>query len=391
MLPAAPEPRHAEMVDLFAGPGGLDVAAKWLGIETVGIEFDPNACATREKARLGTIQSDVTERSPSEFREAKILAGGPPCQTYSVAGTGAGRERLDHILDLARRMGASRDKDVEPELDGLNDVRTGLILEPLKWALQAMRRGHAYETIVLEQVPTVLPVWDTYAEILRSKGYSAEARVLCAEEYGVPQTRRRAILIARSNSAVVWPKKTHRKFVRGATPGIGEDRRPSWISMQQALGRTDEFVVVSNYGTGGVPSARGRRRFDEPAYTVTGKVSRNRIVDSRGKYVSHISVADAGRLQTFPYDYPWSGLDVSQQVGNAIPPRLAAHVLSVAVFGQQVSGEALDVAVSSSWATSSCGVPGLHAVDGQDSGPASKSEPVDDRQLELIAHPVLTA
>ncbi|MEV0851761.1 DNA cytosine methyltransferase [Nocardia fluminea] len=391
MLPAVSEHRPVEMVDLFAGPGGLDVAARWLGIETVGIEFDSNACATRAKAGLGTIQSDVTKRSPSEFRGAKILAGGPPCQTYSVAGTGAGRERLEHILDLARRMGASKCKDVEPELDGLDDIRTGLVLEPLKWALQAMRRGHAYETIILEQVPTVLPVWDTYAEILRGAGYFAKARVLSAEEYGVPQTRRRAILIARLKYPVVWPKKTHRKFTRGATPGIGEDGRRSWVSMQQALGRQDEFVVVSNYGTGGVPSARGKRRFDEPAYTVTGKVSRNRVVDSAGDYIAHISVPDAGRLQTFPQDYPWSGLDVSQQVGNAIPPRLAAHVLSVAVFGKQLSTDALDAAVSSPWEVSKEGVSGLRPV--KQPGPEDAADPecAENRQLALISDPLLTA
>ncbi len=375
------------MVDLFAGPGGLDVAAKWLGIETVGIEFDPNACATRTVAGLDTVASDVTDCSPSDYR-AKILAGGPPCQTYSVAGAGAGRNRLAHVLDLVERMGDSPDPNVRPELDGLDDVRTGLVLEPLKWALQAKRQGRPYDTIILEQVPTVLPVWEAYAKVLRKNGYFADAKVLCAEEYGVPQTRRRAILIARREGEVVWPEKTHQKFVRGGNTRHGADKREPWVSMQHALGREDEFVVISNYGTGGDPAARGERRFDEPAYTVTGKVSRNRIVDSRGKYVANVSSEDAGRLQTFPYDYPWSGLDVSQQIGNAIPPRLAAHVLCAAVFGRQVSSEALDVAVASSWKVSQLGVPGLRPV-GPPPAQTFNQPAVEDRQLELIAQSVL--
>ncbi|WP_280220777.1 DNA cytosine methyltransferase [Nocardia neocaledoniensis] len=387
MPSAAPEIPVVDMVDLFAGPGGLDVAAKWLGIKTVGIEFDANACATRTAAELGTVMADVTDCMPSDY-PAKVLAGGPPCQTYSVAGNGAGRERLDHIRDLVHRMGDSDSVDVAPELSGLDDVRTGLVLEPLKWALQAERRGCPYDTIVLEQVPTVLPVWEAYAEVLKQNGYDADAKVLCAEEYGVPQTRRRAILIARRDGAVLWPDKTHQKFVRGGRAQDDAEKQQRWVSMQRALGREDEFVVISNYGTGGVSTARGERRFDEPAYTVTGKVSRNRIVDSRGKYVANLSSEDAGRLQTFPYDYPWSGLDVSQQIGNAIPPRLAAHVLCVAVFGQQASSEALDVAVSSSWKVTRQGVPGLRSTE-----PAARTdaEPAidQDRQLALLERPAL--
>ncbi|MBF6081149.1 DNA cytosine methyltransferase [Nocardia cyriacigeorgica] len=348
MLASSEDVANAELVDLFAGPGGLDVAATWLKIKSVGIEIDENAVATRKAAGLSTLMSDVRDWSPSDFRAATILTGGPPCQTYSVAGSGAGRRRLEAIRGLVRHMGENGPFSVDGWLGELEDERTGLVLEPLKWAMVAMAAGRPFETIVLEQVPTVLPVWQEYAEVLRSMGYFAEAQVMRAEEFGVPQTRKRAILIARLNEAVKWPEPTHRKYVRGQK-GHREDGKLNWIPMGKILNIQREFVVVSNYGTGGRPDLRGRRNCDEPAYTVTGKVSRNRILDLSGNYIRHINTEDASRLQTFPLGYPWSGRDVAQQIGNAIPPRLAVHVLCAAVHGELPMAQALDEAVTGTW------------------------------------------
>jgi DNA (cytosine-5)-methyltransferase 1 len=64
--------------------------------------------------------------------------------------------------------------------------------------------------------------------------------------------------------------------------------------------------------------------------------------------LDRFTVAEAGRLQTFPLDYPWAGKDVSQQIGNAIPPRLAAHVLAAAL-GLRIDQSSLDAAVNSEW------------------------------------------
>ena len=61
-----------------------------------------------------------------------------------------------------------------------------------------------------------------------------------------------------------------------------------------------------------------------------------------------LKVSEAGRLQTFPADYPWSGKDVSQQIGNAIPPRLAAHVLAAAL-GRELAPGFLDTMARTRW------------------------------------------
>ncbi|MEU3936161.1 DNA cytosine methyltransferase [Streptomyces sp. NPDC029044] len=342
------------IVDLFAGPGGLDVAAGWLGIPAVGIELDSDACATREAAGLATMPGDVKAFQPADFPGAKVLAGGPPCQTYTVAGGrdgGAGRRALTQVLDLAALMAESKNDKrkkakVEAELTELAKApgdkgRTGLVLEPLRWALTALAEGRPYEAIVLEQVPTVMRVWDAYDAILTKEGYSVETAVLRAEEYGVPQTRKRAVLIARRRGPALLPEKTHRPFRKKYTHE--EKGRRSYVTMADVLERLTPFEVTSNYGTGGDPKARGRRQHDEPAFTVTGKIRRNRVgPPGRPDADPRFDDAEAGQLQSFPRDFPWRGKDIPQQIGNAIPPLLGVHILAAALG---LGNEARDAAV----------------------------------------------
>lgn len=336
-------PHH--IIDLFAGPGGLDVGATWLDLPAKGIEWDSSACATRRMAGLDTVEGDVRNYGPEHFPEATVLTGGPPCQTFTVAGTGSGREALDDVKrqaeDMSVRLGGSILRKC------FADERTGLVLEPLRWALSALKSGTPFEAIVLEQVPAVLPIWETYGQILKRNGYGVATGILRTEEFGVPQTRRRAVLIARlGDEDVSLPAPTHQSFRRGALSQTALGLRP-WVSMGEALERSTSFTVVSNYGSGGDPRNRGERRSDEPSATVTGKVTRNRVRFANGKE-GRFTHQEAGRLQTFPRDYPWSGRDIGQQIGNAIPPRLAVHVLARALK-IQIDEDELDRTVNSSW------------------------------------------
>ncbi len=343
-------------MDLFAGPGGLDVAAHALGVPSTGIEWDSGAVATRTSAGLATVAKDVLECSPEQFPEANVLAGGPPCQTFTVAGHGAGRRDLDTVLAFVQRL-VDRDKwaNIETDLVKL-DPRTRLVLQPLRWALEAIDNPdlRPYEAIVLEQVPAVLPVWEKYAQALESEGYRTDFDVLRTEEFGVPQTRRRAVLIARrGDKPVKLPAPTHCRYRSGVEAphddlALSESPLKMWVSMAQALpNRHGPFTVISNYSTGGVSSNRGRRHSHQPSATVTGKVSRNRVVAPDGTDLPRFTFAEAGLLQTFPAAYPWSGTDISQQIGNAVPPRLGIYIISAALgLGRPTNA---DLARLTSW------------------------------------------
>ncbi|OUS94600.1 DNA cytosine methyltransferase [Rhodococcus sp. NCIMB 12038] len=341
------------IVDLFAGPGGLDVAAHWLGIPVHGIEWDADACATRSKAGLGTDKADVRSLGPAEFPDATVLAGGPPCQTYTMAGAGSGRKALDEVLSLVKQMAAG--VDVSASIASLDDERTGLVLEPLRWVIEASELGIPYDAVILEQVPTVLPVWESMGEALDGLGYKVDCGVLRTEEFGVPQTRRRAILVAHRHRTPTLPTPTHRAFRKGVSRDEGLEDRLPWETMQAALGRSEDFVVVSNYGSGGDPRARGRRTSNEPAATVTGKISRNRIVTAEGAELGRFTDTEAAQLQTFPKDYPWGGKAIAQQIGNAIPPRLAAHVIASAL-GIDLDENFFEAARTGSWERSKHGL-----------------------------------
>lgn len=341
------------------------------GVESIGVEWDDATRATRAAAGLLTTDvKDVAALGPCDpsVVEATVLTGGPPCQSFSVAGSRKGHEALDDVLRLATRLADHEDeasfdmawKEVKAETDAMSDDRTGFVLQPLRWIMEAkLKRRRPYEVVVLEQVPTVLPVWKHFVEILRRTGYAAEAHVLHTEDFGVPQTRRRAVLIAQFDPEnvhrkVPFPKATHQRYRKGAErlPARDEhhagslfDEVEPWVSMGDALRatRTTDFVMVSNYGSGGDPKNRGRRESGEPAPTITGKVRRNRLYplksDRPGELVireddelDRLSFEEAGLLQSFPAAYPWRSTDVAQQIGNAVPPRLSLHILSMALL-----------------------------------------------------------
>lgn len=380
---------EVRILDLFAGPGGLDVAAHFLGFKSVGIEWDRDACETRYAAGLPTFHADVAVMRETRFNEipksVDVLAGGPPCQSFSVAGRGSGRAALSTVKEFIHRLVSGEDEArIDQDLHALGvDPRTALVLEPLRWLLKAIETEgrDPYRVIVLEQVPAVLPLWNVYAQLLRSgegrlKGvkYEADCWELKTEQFGIPQTRTRAVLVARlvGSGAVERPTATHLPFdVRRAKGGVAQaDMLPTdsetprrWLSMAEALdaasalkgssldmsrfrteGRT-RFFVVSNYGSNGDPKNRGRRSSSEPAFTVTGKVSRNKVYRNDTEYDAgrsdRFTIAESGVLQTFPHNFPWSGNDQAQQVGNAVPPRLGIHVLSHALRGTAPSDDEL--------------------------------------------------
>lgn len=366
--------RKTRALGLFSGAGGMDVHDEELGIETWGIENNEAAVATARAAGFQVDCQDVSKVHLLPGHGFKMLKGGPPCQTFSAAGHGAGRRALDVVLaELHHLVAVFRgEKIVNPHTGWkrqtewiryrkFDDVRTGLVLEPMRFILAALILKQPFRRIVLEQVPAVLPVWQAYAEVLREFGYSVEVGIVQAEQYGVPQSRKRAVLLASLDGPVTLPSPTHTRYVKGGPRQV--DGLLPWVSMRDALTNLTEGAVLrSNYGTGGDPKNRGIRTSEQPAPTVTSKVDRNkwqrrnsgpgaarepRPIEEAPSYTirangsgSHpsgvqwepagrVTVQEAAVLQSFPADYPWQGTKTQQyqQVGNAIPPRLAKALL----------------------------------------------------------------
>jgi DNA (cytosine-5)-methyltransferase 1 len=259
------------VIDPFGGPGGWGVGAWALGIDEIGIELDAAACATRAAAGLRTVRADVAA-FPAGQLAGRVwgVAASPPCTTFSAAGKRAGVAVTDILAAGIRDAFAGRRTRARCRREMARALRlawwpnakltraeqsaaiwkavrsASLVIEPARF-IAACRP----EWVALEQVPAVLPLWQVYAAELRRMGYSAWTGKLNAADYGVPQTRERAILIA-SRVREVWrPEPTHYDPRKGdqlwGTP---------WVSMAEALGwgasgRPSVAVTAGGTSTGG--------------------------------------------------------------------------------------------------------------------------------------------
>jgi DNA (cytosine-5)-methyltransferase 1 len=149
-----------------------------------------------------TIRADVRQLALAPLAGVVGLIGSPPCQAFSVAGSRDGLADVRTILSHA---------------ETLRDARAWL--EPA-W-------------IALEQVPPVLPIWAAFADVLEEVGYRTWTGLLNAADYGVPQTRTRAILTAHWDDDPTPPPASH---AREPHPVLFGDELEPWVSMASALG-----------------------------------------------------------------------------------------------------------------------------------------------------------
>lgn len=367
-----------DVVELFAGPGGWSEGLRSAApaVRSIGLEWDENACATARAAGHERVLCDVSSASPPDYLELGVegLIASPPCQGFSLAGSGEGRRDSEMLLDSILECNTT--SDVEEIIAYLSkhmrDPRSILVLEPLRWALTLRPEWMAWE-----QVPAVLPIWSACATVLSRSGYSTDTGILNSEQFGVPQTRRRAILVARLDGQASLPLPTHSKF-HSRTPERMDRGVLPWVSMSEALGWESDYAVQrSNYSKGGKPGStaaqRGRtertglqpsvtmtskgfswapteagknmgsgmvkrhgdrpgRSVDSPSFTVrasAGGTEPGGFVWKNGEHRRKVTVREAGLIQTFPADYPWQGGRMAQyrQVGDAVPPLLAQRII----------------------------------------------------------------
>lgn len=274
-------------IELFAGPGGFSEGRTLAGQPhrtALGIEYDQSACETAVAAGHPRLKADIAALDPLLFGKVRGIHGSPPCPGFSAAGKGLGKLDLQMLSQAAHAMIEERDdrswvaapadhidKVLEWVRANQHDDRSALSLEPLRWIL--LLRPEWWS---LEQVKEVLPLWEIYVDVLTRVGYSAWSGKVSSEQYGVPQTRVRALALGslvRDVSGGMVP--THSRYYprdkARRDPGVLD-----FVTMREAMGWDGEARMRSNYGTNGDPKARGERSLDEPGPTVTSKIGRNK-------------------------------------------------------------------------------------------------------------------
>jgi DNA (cytosine-5)-methyltransferase 1 len=340
--------RRVTCVDAFCGAGGLSLGLSRAGIHVVlGFDHDRVAVETLTanptlvrhpvlqrdlQSMLGGRLLDELEMSPGEL---DLLAGGPPCQGFSVQRTIGGDEDSRNLLvhDYGDLIA-----EVQPKMFMLENV-PGL----------GGRRGRS----VLEQFRTRM------AEI----GYGTDQRTLDAQDYGVPQRRRRVILIGsrlglnRADNPFPWPEPMGTRVTvwdaighLPAPPADGSlhsdvpNHRADRLSalnleriraIKGGQGRTHlpkELLADCHRREADLIGHRnvyGRMSWDDVAPTITARFdSFTRGMFGHPEQDRTVSLREGALLQTFPDDYFFSGtkVEVARQIGNAVPPKLAEAI-----------------------------------------------------------------
>ncbi len=328
-------------LDLFSGAGGLSLGLKLAGFKVLGAVDNDAAAAETYRRNLGNhilcgdIRSFTPESVGAQFGinpgSLTLLAGGPPCQGFSVKRNGADVDpRNDLLLEFVRFVTYFR-----PSFFLVENV-TGL--------MSKRGKGHLDELI----------------ESMRGLGYSPHLTQIDIVQYGIPQTRVRTFLIGESTNGspkFEFPKPTHKpkafKTVRDAignlppppqdgsphstVPNHYRESRMSAVNIERIRaipeGGGREFLPShlelpchqKNAGIRHVDTY-GRLSFDAPAVTITARFDSF----TRGRF-GHptedrtITLREGARIQTFPDDFVFSGNreECARQIGNAVPPEIA--------------------------------------------------------------------
>lgn len=285
------------VVDLFCGCGGLSLGFILSGFEIAAAfdNWDPALRVYRSNFPHPCIKQDLSNVGESAGRIASfhpgMIIGGPPCQDFSSAG-------------LRNEEGGR----------GSLTIRYAQIISIVR-----------PEWFVLENVPRITKTrkLEGAISLFRRAGYGLTCAVLNAARCGVPQRRRRFIMIGCLGS--------HDGFLSQI---LSERQSPDEMTVRECLGTELDIEFYYRH-----PRSYGRRgifSIDEPSPTIRGvnrplppgyALRRNDPVDSLDG-VRALTAAERSMIQTFPKGFKWIGprTSVEQMIGNAVPVNLGKFV-----------------------------------------------------------------
>lgn len=335
------ESRRLTAIDLFCGAGGLSLGLRRAGFDVLGaVEISELAARTYRlnHPRTQVWQQNIRSLSPQtvmstldlEPGDLDLLAACPPCQGFSTMRT------------LLRTT-------------SVDDKRNSLVAQFGRYA-DALRP----KALMMENVPALAsdPRLDRLLRRLRKMGYQVTSGVLDAADYGVPQRRKRFVMIAMLEHPVAFaPPIGRARTVWDAIGSLlpplastdplhnhGETRSPAVRRRIAAIPRDGgslrdagpEHTLECRRRLKGFTDVYGRMAWDAPAPTITSGC----VNPSKGRFLHpwqdrSITLREAALLQSFPRSYRFP-LDegkfrVADLIGNALPPRfVAAHARELA-------------------------------------------------------------
>jgi DNA (cytosine-5)-methyltransferase 1 len=346
--------KQLESIELFSGAGGLALGLHAAGFHHRALyEWNASAVETlRYNQKMGheslTIcgisRADVRDVDFRKYRGLDLVAGGPPCQPFSMGGKAAGMNDVRDMFPQAIRAVA----EVQPRAFIFENVR-GLLRPAFSNYVEYIRLQMEFpEFPVSENVS-----WDqNLARLQRHKErigkavdglrYRVHVHQANAADYGVPQHRHRVFFIGfRADHPTEWsfPKATHADLNSAAIRKSGQEFLP-WLTLQEAICDLPEpsarpsrkwhnHILQSGAksypGHTGSPLDRPAKALKAGAHGVPG--GENMILFPDGT-VRYLTIRESARVQTFPDNYVFLGswTEAMRQLGNAVPMKLAEIV-----------------------------------------------------------------
>lgn len=363
-----PKKRTREIWSLFSGAMGLDIGLEQAGLApTLANEIDKHCCETLRLNRpnLQLVTESIVDLTAEKLRayrnfdgDVYMIAGGPPCQSFSSGGKRASLAdaRGNLIYEHLRLIG-----EVKPRyfiLENVANLTTAALLHrPIiqrpgqHWSLKRYdtdwQDGNASASPLAPEERSGSAVRRLLDDV-RTLGYHVVFGVLDAADYGAPQHRLRFVMMgARDWPPPALPKPTHGlegsglepfRTVRQAIsclqddPGSGSQYTPSvrrYFAMVPAGGTWRDLplklqpkALGGSWAAGGGKTGFYRRLpWDAPSPTITGRANRKGSALCHPADVRPLSVRECAALQGFPGDWRFAGPMNAQymQIGNAVP------------------------------------------------------------------------